>query len=110
MLEISNAKVAQVILLAREGKAAESELAGFIADLNEDEQSSLVAVMWVGREDYEPGEIAQARRIASEEATVPTEKYLMKEPLLADYLESGLDALGVDVAEAEDDVMSHGRS
>jgi hypothetical protein len=105
MLDISNAKIAQVILLAREGKMAEAELKGFVANLNEDEQASLVAVMWVGRDDYDASEIAQAKRTAMEEATVPTEQYLMKEPLLADYLESGLDALGVDVSSAEDDLL-----
>jgi len=106
MLDISNAKIARVILLSREGKMAEAQLESYIADLNEDEQASLVAVMWVGREDYDPSEIAEAKKTAMEEATVPTEKYLMKEPLLADYLESGLDALGVDVSEEEDSVMS----
>ncbi|WP_425093924.1 DUF3775 domain-containing protein [Tropicimonas sp. S265A] len=105
MLDISNAKIAQVILLAREGKMAEAALEGFIADLNEDEQASLVAVLWVGRDDFDAEEIADAKRIAMEEATVPTEKYLMKEPLLADYLESGLDALGVDVTDVEDDII-----
>ena len=107
MLDISNAKIAQVILLSREGRAAERELSGFIADMNEDEKASLVAVMWIGREDYEPEEIAEVKRIAMQEATVPTEQYLTKQPLLADYLESGLDALGVDVTEAEDDVLRH---
>lgn len=108
MLDISNAKIARVILLAREGKMAEAQMESYIADLNEDEQASLVAVMWVGRDDFDATEIAEAKQTAMEEATVPTEKYLMKEPLLADYLESGLDALGVDVSEAEDEVFSRG--
>lgn len=107
MLDISNAKIAQVILLAREGKMAEAELRGFIANLNEDEQASLVAVMWVGREDFEPEDLAEAKRTAQAEASAPTEQYLSNQPLLADYLESGLDALGVDVTETEDDVLRH---
>lgn len=107
MLDISNSKIAKVIMLAREGKMAERQLLNYIADLNEDEQASLVAVMWIGREDYEPEEVAEAKTTAMAEATAPTEQYLSKQPLLADYLEAGLDALGVDVAEAEDDVLRH---
>ena len=105
MLDISTAKIAQVILLAREGKMGEAEMHGFIANLNEDEQASLVAVMWIGREDFEPEDLTVAKRTALAEATAPTEEYLSNQPLLADYLESGLDALGVDVSEAEDDVL-----
>jgi hypothetical protein len=105
MLDISTAKIAQIILLAREGKMAESQLHGYIANLNEDEQASLVAVMWIGREDFEPEELAEAKRTAMAEASAPTEEYLSNQPLLADYLESGLDLLGVDVTEAEDELM-----
>ncbi|ABV92121.1 conserved hypothetical protein [Dinoroseobacter shibae DFL 12 = DSM 16493] len=105
MLDISNAKIAQVIMLSREGKMAEGQLHGFIANLNEDEQASLVAVMWIGREDFDPEDLAEAKRTALAEASAPTEEYLSNQPLLADYLESGLDALGVDVTEAEADVM-----
>jgi hypothetical protein len=105
MLDISTAKIAQIILLAREGKMAESQLHGYIANLNEDEQASLVAVMWIGREDFEPEDLAEAKRTAMAEASAPTEEYLSNQPLLADYLESGLDLLGVDVTEAEDELM-----
>jgi hypothetical protein len=107
MLDLSNAKIATVIMLAREGRSAESQLISFIADLNEDEKASLVSVLWIGREDYEPEEILEVKKTALAEATVPTEQYLSKQPLLASYLESGLDALGVDVTEAEDDVFRH---
>ncbi|WP_424968137.1 MULTISPECIES: DUF3775 domain-containing protein [unclassified Dinoroseobacter] len=105
MLDISTAKIARVILLSREGKMAAAQLHGFIGSLNEDEQASLVAVMWIGREDFEPEDLVEAKRMALAEATAPTEEYLSNQPLLADYLESGLDALGVDVTEAEDDLL-----
>jgi len=49
MLQISTNKIARVIIRARErdGKAAfDASLKQYIADMNRDEQASLVAVMW----------------------------------------------------------------
>ena len=42
----------------------QSELRDFIANLNEDEQASLVAVMWIGRESFEPEELEEAIQTA----------------------------------------------
>ncbi|MEO0991886.1 MAG: DUF3775 domain-containing protein, partial [Pseudomonadota bacterium] len=36
--------------------------------------------------------------------TAPTEDYLSGIPALAEYLEDGLDALGIDVADEEDEL------
>lgn len=105
MLEISTNKIARVIVRAREmdGKAAaDLTLRQYIADLNRDEQASLVAVMWVGRETFEAEELTEAIQTAKAEATAPTENYLLAIPLLPDYLEDGLEALGYSVSEVED--------
>lgn len=93
---------ADSILQSRTGDATEAELRAFIAGLNEDEQASLVAVMWIGRETFAPDELAEAIETARAEATTPTENYLLGVPLLADYLEDGLDALGLSVEDAEE--------
>lgn len=45
MLEISLTKIAHVILMSRELDRAEKELRAFIDRLNEEEQTSLVALM-----------------------------------------------------------------
>lgn len=130
MLEISPEKVAHVIVRAREidvkvaawdtpgdsrdadsilesrtGDATEAELREFIRDLNEDEQASLVALMWIGRETYGPDELEDAIATARSEKTTPTEDYLLGVPLLADYLENGLDALGISVEDAEEGIL-----
>lgn len=96
---------ADTILEARRGDATEAELRAFIEQLNDDEKASLVAVMWIGRGTFEPQELEEAIKTAREEATSPTEDYLLGVPLLADYLEDGLEKLGIDVTEAEDDVL-----
>ncbi|MEM9318600.1 MAG: DUF3775 domain-containing protein [Pseudomonadota bacterium] len=104
MLAVSTHKVAQVILMGHELPRAELELRGLIKALNEDEAAELVAVMWIGRGAFEAEELAEAAATARAEATVPTADYLLGSPHFADHLESGLEALGVDVTAAKDDV------
>lgn len=130
MLEISPEKVAHVIVRAREidakvspwdqpgdeddsdtiledraGDATQAELKAFIGDLNIDEQVSLVALTWVGRGSYEPDELEEAKATARSERVNPTADYLLGVPLLADYLEEGLDRLGISVEDAEQGVL-----
>ncbi len=102
MLELSTAKIVRVIALTREYGADHPHLHDYIGSLNDDEKVNLVALMWVGRESFEPGQFEVAKREATQEATAPTEDYLSGIPNLAEYLEDGLDAMGIDVADAED--------
>jgi hypothetical protein len=95
---------ADTILESRRGDATEQELRGFISDLNDDEKAELVAVMWIGRETFGPEELADAIQTAKEEATTPTEDYLLGIPLLSDYLEDGLSKLGIDPGEEEEEI------
>lgn len=95
---------ADTILEARAGDATEGELRAFIDTLNADEQASLVAVMWIGRETFGADELAEAIQTAKDEATGPTADYLLGVPLLSDYLEDGLDALGFNPSDLEDDL------
>ena len=96
---------AETILEARRGDATEAELREFIAGLNDDEKVSLVAIMWIGRETFEPEELEEALDTARAEATTPTEDYLLGVPLLPDYLEDGLERLGIDVTQVEEDFL-----
>lgn len=135
MLEISPRKVAHVIVKAREldakvgswrdddgGRhtaadddmdvledsrldATRSEAADFIANLNEDEQTHLVALAWVGRGSFSADEFEEAVEIARSERTNKTEDYLLGMPLLADYLEQGLDELGYSIEDAERGIL-----
>jgi hypothetical protein len=102
MLDIANGKVVRVIALAREYGPDHPRLIDYIAGLNEDEQASLVACVWVGRDSFDASEIDEALRTAREERTTPTETYLAGMPELADYLEAGMEALGLDVTDEED--------
>ncbi|MCT8328312.1 DUF3775 domain-containing protein [Albidovulum sediminis] len=105
MNELAPATAVQVIFLAREGTMAEAELRDFIANLNDDEKAELTAVAWIGRGAFEPEDFDEAVATALAEATTPTEDYLMGMPHLAENIEAGLDALGVDVTGEEEDLL-----
>lgn len=130
MLEISPKKVAEVVVLSRvldakvgrwdsTGDATDSEtilemrrndpaeiqLREFVDDMNVDEQASLVAIAWIGRGTFEPEELVEAIQTARDEAVHSTADYLIGMPLLPDYLEDGLDRLGISVEDAEDGIL-----
>lgn len=134
MLEIAPEKVAHIIIKAREygvkvgawnstlqeGDAEEDpqailedlahdvtgrELKGFINALNVDEQSHLVALAWIGRGTYDPEELAEAVETARGQRSSCTARYLLGMPLLADYLEEGLERMGYSVEDIESDVL-----
>ena len=71
----------------------QQQVRGLIDGLNEDEAYDLVALMWIGRGTFGIDEFKDARKIAREEATQSTSDYLLGTPLLADYLEEGLNSV-----------------
>lgn len=72
----------------------EEELRELINDLNVDEAAELVALVWVGRGDYDASEWSEALAEAKQRGNRRTAKYLLGMPMLGDWLEEGLEALG----------------
>ena len=72
----------------------ERELRALINDLNVDEAAELIALAWIGRGDFEAAEWQEAVEQARQRGNKRTSSYLLGMPMLADYLEAGLDALG----------------
>ena len=105
MLEISPQKVVHVIFKARESRGSGAELRAFIEALNEDEQAHLTALAWIGRGAFEAEDFEEAVNTAFSEKTSPTSDYLMGMPHLAENLESGLEAMGIDVSDVEEDFL-----
>jgi hypothetical protein len=70
------------------------ELHQLIDDLNVDEAAELVALTWIGRGDYGVDEWETAVAEAHTRANKRTAQYLMGMPMLGDWLEEGLEALG----------------
>jgi Protein of unknown function (DUF3775) len=86
--------------LPDEADATRLELVEFIRALDEDEQVNLVALAWVGRGTYEISEWREAMSTARNEHNKRTADYLLKLPLLGDYLEEGLAAFGENCGES----------
>jgi hypothetical protein len=73
----------------------ERELRALIGDLNVDEAAELIALAWIGRGDFDASEwndaVAEARgRGQGRRAS----RYLLGMPMLGDWLEDGLEAIG----------------
>lgn len=81
----------------------EEELVGFIDGLNIDAQVELVALAWLGRDDYSRNDWQELVRQASEAHSTHTGRYLIEMPLLADHVEQGLEMLGFSCADLEAD-------
>lgn len=77
-----------------EENLTEEELRELIDDLNVDEAADLVALVWIGRGDYDAEEWADAVNEARQRSNKRTSSYLLGLPMLADYLEEGLEAIG----------------
>ena len=84
----------------------DEETRGFIESLSQDEQIDLVALAWVGRDDYSAEEWPEVRQQAADAYEGKTARYLLGMPLLANYLEAGLATLGYSVEELESDLLS----
>jgi Protein of unknown function (DUF3775) len=71
------------------------EITGFVNAMSEDEQIDLIALMRLGRGDGTIEEWDDLRREAADGRDRRTASYLLGEPLVSDYLASGLDELGL---------------
>jgi hypothetical protein len=80
----------------------EDSLRAFIAELNEDEQASLIALAWTGRGDYGPDEWDEARALAAERNEGrDTAEYLLQMDNLGDLLAEGVAAFGLSIEDIE---------
>jgi hypothetical protein len=79
------------------------ELTSFIDSLSEDEQIDLVALVWLGRDDYSASDWPEVREEAARAHNQRTAAYLLGTPLVGDYLEEGLSMLGYSCQDFEID-------
>jgi hypothetical protein len=83
------------ILLDTPDNPTAQELRDAIDGLNVDEREELLALMWLGRGDYDAQSWAEALRQARESQSSSETEYLLGTPLLGDYLDEGAAALGL---------------
>lgn len=72
-----------------------AEFRTIIEDLEPDQQTEVVALMWLGRGDFQEDEWEEALRLARDEWTPDTADFLLGHPLLSEYLVEGLAVFGV---------------
>ena len=70
------------------------ELVSALGPLNEDELMDLIALIWLGRGDYELNQWAEAREAARGIDPSHALDYLLGSPLVSDYLQEGLSLFG----------------
>lgn len=82
------------ILAAHPSDSSQDEFRSIVDDLDRDQQVQVVALLWLGRGDYDVAEWDDLLRDANDAWNERTADYLIAHPLLADYLTEGLDLLG----------------
>ena len=79
------------------------ELFYAIGNLNEEEMSELIALAMIGRGDFDAAEWKDAIAAAEEDPARRRPQWFLGLPLLGDYLEEGLNAMGYSCADVETD-------
>lgn len=74
--------------------AVVGEFRSIVADLEGAQQVELIALMWLGRGDYDFPEWHRALRRAEESWSDQAGNFLLMHPLLAEHLEGGLERFG----------------
>lgn len=77
------------------------ELEGAIRSLNEPQRIELLALMWLGRGDYDAKQWREALHEAAQDDDAKKTRHLLETPLLGDFLEEGLSQLGYSIEDYE---------
>jgi hypothetical protein len=89
------------VLLDTPDNPTEQELRDAIDGLGVPERQELLALMWLGRGDYDAESWPEALREAVEITIANVTDYLIGTPLLGDYLEEGASVLGLSLDDSE---------
>jgi hypothetical protein len=87
------------ILLDTPDNPTAQELRDAIDGLNIDEREELLALVWLGRGDYDAANWSEALQQARQTRPASETDYLLGTPLLADYLEEGVSGLGLSLKD-----------
>jgi hypothetical protein len=81
----------------------EDELRAVLSNLNEDEVTDILALVWVGRGDFDKERWDEATSSARATRNKRAVDYLMGTPMLGDLVEEGLAELGIAVPLPEEE-------
>jgi len=83
----------------------EEELEAVLRNLNDDQLTELLALMWVGRGDFDKESWAEAVSSARAAKNARIVRYLTGTPMLGDLVEEGLAELGYSLLSPEEQVQ-----
>jgi hypothetical protein len=89
------------VLQDHEDNPVRQEIRAFVGALDEDEKADLIALMQLGREDGTMEDWEAMRDQGLREHGGRVAAYLLGQPQVSDFLEDGLDQLGISIAEFE---------
>src|SRR5690242_16829826 len=89
------------VLLDTPDNPTEQELRDAIDGLGPPERQELLALMWLGRGDYDAATWPEALRQARDTDLAHATGYLVGTPLLGDFLEEGAETLGLSLQDFE---------
>jgi hypothetical protein len=89
------------VLEDRADDPTHDELTSWINDLTDSQKAELVALFWLGRGDADVTDFPELVDQARGQQGKSTARYLLGSPLLGDFLEEGLERLGIDTTELE---------
>lgn len=81
---------------SRAGDPQRSELWDEIDGLDDEHQTELVALMWIGRGDFEPEDWETAIHEAVQRHDGPTADYLLSHPLVAEHWANAIETMSED--------------
>ena len=80
-----------------------AEIAAAVDSLNDDERLDLVALIWIGRNDFSLDQWDEARDAARDISRARAARYVTGIPLVSDYLQEGLSRLGYSLSDYLDE-------
>lgn len=84
----------------------EEELTTFLSDLNEQQLAELLALVWLGRGDFDKGTWKEALASARDTRDALAVRYLMGTPMLGDLIAEGLSELGIEIPLPTEDAAA----
>jgi hypothetical protein len=92
------------VLEDRSDDPTADELTSWISDLTDTQKAELVALFWLGRDDGDPSDfndLVNEARGHHRKGKGYTARYLLGSPLFGDFIEEGLERMGINTAELE---------
>lgn len=80
------------VMIDEKNDSVEEEIEAALDDLAEDQQAEMLALAWIGNGTYDAGDWEEAVAEAADPENDPIVEQLMDMPMLAAYLEAGLEA------------------